>query len=90
MATEKTTPRLAPTTNESDWYTLYGWKIFNELLTELASSHLQIVWVENFDMVKQVLRHINRKMLIQKFNMDNLDWQMKVDSDGTLYLYRNN
>lgn len=90
MATEKTAPRLASTSNDIDWYTAYGWKVFNELLTELASSRLNIVWIENFDTVKQVLNHINRKTLIQKFNMDNLDWQMKVDSDGTLYVCRNN
>lgn len=90
MVNEKTAPRLASTTNDSDWYTLYGWKVFNELLTELASSHLQIVWIENFDTIKQVLNHVNRKMLIQQFNSDNLDWQMKTDSDGTLYVCRNN
>lgn len=90
MVTEKTAPRLASTSGDIDWYTAYGWRGFNELLTELASSRLNIVWIENFDTVKQVLNHINRKTLIQKFNMDNLDWQMKVDSDGTLYVCRNN
>lgn len=90
MVTEKTAPRLASTSGDIDWYTAYGWRVFNELLTELASSRLNIVWIENFDTVKQMLNHINRKTLIQKFNMDNLDWKMKVDSDGTLYVCRNN
>lgn len=90
MANEKTTPRMVSPPNNMDWYTAYGWKIFNDLLTELASNHLNIVWIENFDTVKHMLNHVNRKTLIQQFNADNLDWQMKTDSDGTLYVCRNN
>lgn len=90
MAEEKTTSRMTSATNDMDWYTANGWQVFNKLLTELAANRLDIVWIENFDLVRQALNHINRKTLIQKFNADCLDWQMKSDSDGTLYVCRNN
>lgn len=90
MAKENTTPRMVATSKDADWYTAKGWRVFNTLLTELAVNHLDIVWIENFEVVRKALNCVNRKILIQQFNADSLDWQMKADADGTLYLCRKN
>lgn len=91
MEKEKTPPRLAADqTHQLDWYTSEGWCILNKLLTELAANQLDVVWVENFESVRKALAHISKKELIRCFNNDALDWKMKADADGTLFVCRNN
>lgn len=88
MVTEKTAPRMASTSKEREWYATIGWKVFNDLLTELAASQLDVIWIENFDEVRTALANVNRKTLVQLFNTDSMDWQLKTDADGTLYMCR--
>lgn len=88
MAKNKPTPRTASTSKEREWYATTGWKVFNDLLTELAASQLDVIWIENFDEVRTALTNVNRRTLVQLFNADSMDWQLKTDSDGTLYMCR--
>lgn len=88
MAKNKPTPRTASTSKEREWYATTGWKVFNDLLTELAASQLDVIWIENFDEVRTALANVNRKTLVQLFNADSMDWQLKTDADGTLYMCR--
>lgn len=88
MAKNKPTPRTASTSKEREWYATTGWKVFNDLLTELAASQLDVIWIENFDEVRTALANVNRKTLVQLFNADSMDWQLKTDADGTLYMRR--
>ena len=45
MAKNKPTPRTASTSKEREWYATTGWKVFNDLLTELAASQLDVIWM---------------------------------------------
>lgn len=65
MAKNKPTPRTASTSKEREWYATTGWKVFNDLLTELAASQLDVIWIENFDEVRTALANVNRKTLVQ-------------------------
>lgn len=74
--------RTVPT---KEWYLQEGWQALNDLLANLDTKNVTVVYVENFTVIQQALRKVSRKELVQLFNADSISWDLNIDSDGVLY-----
>lgn len=74
--------RIVPT---KEWYLQEGWQALNDLLANLDTKNVTVVYVENFTVIQQALRKVSRKELVQLFNADSISWDLNIDSDGVLY-----
>lgn len=68
-----------------EWYLQEGWQALNDLLANLDTKNVTVVYVENFTVIQQALRKVSRKELVQLFNADSISWDLNIDSDGVLY-----
>ena len=74
--------RIVPT---KEWYLQEGWQALNDLLANLDTKNVTVVYVENFTVIQQALRKVSRKELVQLFNADSISCDLNIDSDGVLY-----
>ena len=74
--------RIVPT---KECYLQEGWQALNDLLANLDTKNVTVVYVENFTVIQQALRKVSRKELVQLFNADSISWDLNIDSDGVLY-----
>lgn len=64
------------------WY-LKNWRLINDCLTNLASSSVKTVYINNFEFMPE---EVDQEALIHVFNHDSSNWYMSKDKESELII----